>query len=69
MPFVKYIKHKETKNTKLTIEFSKDEILNLQEGADAEYPNYLMQVATNMLTTVIGNNVNGSLKKITIEEA
>lgn len=23
---------------KLTIEFSKDEILNLQEGADAEYP-------------------------------
>lgn len=54
---------------KLTIEFSKDEILNLQEGADAEYSNYLMQVATNMLTTVIGNNVNGSLKKITIEEA
>lgn len=54
---------------KLTIEFSKDEILNLQEGADAEYPNYLMQVATNMLTTVIGNNVNGSLKKVTIEEA
>lgn len=56
---------------KLTIEFSKDEILNLQEGAgaDAEYPKYLLEVATNMLTTVIGNNTNGSLKKVTIEEA
>ena len=47
---------------KLTIEFSKDEILNLQEGADAEYPKYLLEVATNMLTTVIGNNTNGSLQ-------
>lgn len=54
---------------KLTIEFSKDEIMNLQEGADEGYPNYLMEVATNMLTTVIGNNTNGSLKKVTIEEA
>ena len=54
---------------KLTIEFSNDEILNLQEGADAEYPKYLLEVATNMLTTVIGNNTNGSLKKVTIEEA
>lgn len=54
---------------KLTIEFSKDEILNLQESADAEYPKYLLEIATSMLTTVIGNNTNGSLKKVTIEEA
>ena len=50
---------------KLTLEFSKDEILTLQ--TDDGYMEYLKEVAQDMLTQIIESNKDGAIKKVTIE--
>ena len=50
---------------KLTLEFSKDEILTLQ--TDDGYMEYLKEVAQDMLNQIIENNKDGAIKKVTIE--
>jgi hypothetical protein len=50
---------------KLTLEFSKDEILTLQ--TDDGYVEYLKEVAQDMLNQIIESNKDGAIKKVTIE--